>query len=203
MGPHRLCEHRLVARPYRLLCGGCQDYVRPELDLSVPRTGPPPLLSLIDQYLYCDANARLAAAYLEAWWLLGLDDCRQRALGILDELWDRCRAPDGGMFHYLDGEAYVPGLLMDSVRMGQALLTAYGCIGDERYLERAQVLAAEMVRQHRNPTGGFNDIRQLGPANLQIALPILTQNAAAAAFFVDLADLSGRTRGIARWPTGL
>jgi uncharacterized protein YyaL (SSP411 family) len=35
------------------------------------------------------------------------------------------------------------------------------------------------------------DISVVGPANLQVPVPVLTQNATAAAFFVRLADLSG------------
>lgn len=46
---------------------GCQDYVRPELDLKALRQGPMPLMSLIDELVYCDANARAASAYLNAW----------------------------------------------------------------------------------------------------------------------------------------
>ena len=35
------------------------------------------------------------------------------------------------------------------------------------------------------------DISETGPASLKVAIPVLTQNAAAAAFFVRLAGLSG------------
>ena len=46
-------------------------------------------------------------------------------LKALDFLWDHCRCPDGGMFHYFDGAAHVPGLLNDQARMGTALLKAH------------------------------------------------------------------------------
>ncbi len=180
---------------------GCQDYVRPEVDLSVPRDGPPALISLIDDYIYCDANARTASAYLDAWWVLGRDAYKDRGCGILDDLWKSLRAPDGGMYHYSDGEPHVPGLLMDAVVMGQALLDAYRRCDDAIYLDRAKLLADDIVRLHRNSAGGFNDISELGPANLQTALPILTQNATTAAFFVSLADLSKNLeyRKLAYW----
>jgi uncharacterized protein YyaL (SSP411 family) len=180
---------------------GCQDYVRPEIDMSASRTRPLPLLSLIDELVYCDANARAASAYLDAWWLLGRTDCQERALKIVAHLWDTLRAPGGGMYHYADGQTHVPGLLMDSVTMGLTLLDAYALCGETTYLERARELATAIVRWHRNAAGGFFDIRATGPANLQIPLTVLTQNAHVAMFFVRLADLSGDIayRKIAHW----
>jgi len=171
---------------------GCQDYVRADLSESANRTsGPPPLLSCIDELVYCDANARAVSALLEAWWLLGREDCRERALQILATLWDTLRAPGGGMYHYSDGAPHVPGLLMDSNLTGLALLDAYAVGGQVVYLDRARQLAEAIVRQHRNAGGGFNDIRAAGPASLQYPVTVLTQNANVASFFVRLADLSG------------
>jgi uncharacterized protein YyaL (SSP411 family) len=171
---------------------GCQDYVRPDLSASVSGTpGPPPLLSLIDELVYCDANARAASTYLDAWWLLGRQDCQARALNILETLWDTLRAPDGGMYHYSDGTPHVPGLLTDSVMTGLALLDAHAVCGHARYLERARQLAEDIVRRHRNAGGGFDDISLAGPASLQYPVTVLTQNASVASFFVRLADLSG------------
>jgi hypothetical protein len=180
---------------------GCQDYVRPELDVSASRQGPPPLLSLIDELVYCDANARAASAYLDAWWLLGRADCQERALRILAQLWDTLRTPGRGMYHYTDGAPRVPGLLMDSVMMGLALLDAYAVCGETLYLERARQLAEDMVRQHRNAAGGFFDVSAAGPGNLRMPMTVLTQNANVAAFFVRLADLSGDAayRRTAHW----
>lgn len=180
---------------------GCQDYVRPEMDLAASRQGPVAPISLIDELVYCDANAWAASAYLDTWWLLGRADCKARALSILDQAWETLRAPGLGMYHYSDGKPHVPGLLMDSVRTGLALLDAYAVCGQARHLERARHLAADIVRNHKQPAGGFGDISERGPANLQIPVTVLTQNASAAAFFVRLADLSGDTayRNAAYW----
>ena len=109
----------------------------------------------------------------------------------MDQLWDTLRAPGGGMYHYSDGQPRVPGLLMDSVMLGLALLDAAAVCGDARYLERAHHLAEAMVRNHRSAAGGFVDISQAGAANLQFPVAVLSQNAHLAAFFVRLADLSG------------
>jgi uncharacterized protein YyaL (SSP411 family) len=181
---------------------GCQDYVRPDLSVAASRTsGPPPLLSLIDKFVYCDANARAASAYLDAWWLLGREDCKDRALKVLETLWDTLRTPDGGMYHYSDGAPRVPGLLMDNVLTGLALLDAYAVCGHALYLERARQLAEDIVRQHRSAAGGFFDVSVAGPASLQYPVTVLTQNANVASFFVRLADLSGDIayRKMAHW----
>ena len=162
---------------------GCQDYVRPELDLAAARQGPMPRLSIIDELIYCDANARAASAYLDAWWILGREDCKLRALAILAQLWESLQAPQGGMYHVMDDAPRVPGLLMDSVMMGRALLDAYRVCGDAVYLTRAQRLAEDIARLHRSPDGGYFDISELGPANLNIPITVFTQNANAAQFF--------------------
>jgi uncharacterized protein YyaL (SSP411 family) len=190
-----------LASPHQACLFGCQDYVRPELDLAALRQGPQPMVSLIDEYVYCDANAHTASAYLDAWWILGRDDCRERARHILEQLWETLRTPDGSMYHYSDGEPHVPGLLMDSVRTGLALLDAYAACGQEAYLERARHLAAAIARQHRSEAGGFCDISTTGPASLRFPVAVLAQNAHAAAFFVRLADLSGDLdyRKLAHW----
>jgi uncharacterized protein YyaL (SSP411 family) len=170
---------------------GCQDYVRPDAGVASGQTSGPPLLSLIDELVYCDANARASSACLDAWWLLGREDCRERALKILELLWETLRAPDGGMCHYSDGAPRAPGLLMDSVMTGLALLDVYATCGHAVYLERARQLGEDIVRRHRNASGGFSDISVTGPASLQYPVTVLTQNANVASFFVRLADLSG------------
>jgi uncharacterized protein YyaL (SSP411 family) len=180
---------------------GCQDYVRPALDLAAARRGPQPLISLIDELVYCDANARAASAYLDAWWILGREECKTRALQILERVWKTMRAPDGGMYHFVGGEPLVSGLLMDSVMMGNALLDAYSICGGDEYLARAQHLGEDIARQHRSPDGGFFDISEPGPANLKVPITVFSQNANAALFFVRLADLSGHIahRKLAHW----
>ncbi|MBI2887882.1 MAG: thioredoxin domain-containing protein [Chloroflexi bacterium] len=173
---------------------GCQDYVRqpPAAQDAGSPAGPGPLLSYLDSYVYCDANARAASALLDAWWLLGKEECRERAGGILEWLWQRLRSPEGGMCHYHDGQAQAPGLLTDSVMMGLALLDAFAVLGDGQHLERALELAAYVLDKHGNPKGGFFDIAEAGPARLSFPLTMLTQNATAATFFLRLADLSGQ-----------
>ena len=169
---------------------GCQDYVR-EIASPPEVSRESPLISVIDEYVYCDANARAASAYLDAWWVLGEDGCLERARQILDSLWRNLRSPAGGMFHYSDGLPHAPGMLTDAVAAGSAFLDAFAVLDEEDHLARAKELAGDIIRVHRSGHGGFLDISQTGPASLQIPIPVLTQNALAAAFFVRLADLTG------------
>ena len=165
---------------------GCQDYVREDRDSSSSA-----MLSVIDEYLYCDANARAVTAYLDAWWILGLEGCRERAKEVLDLLWETLRGPDGAMHHYWDGKALVPGLLGDATETGLALLHAYSTLHEDTYLRRAESLAESIAQRHRDPEGGFHDISISGPASLSRPMKVLAQNARLAAFFVKLADLTG------------
>lgn len=174
---------------------GCQDYVR-ELATSPERTPGSPLrlISVIDGFLYTDANARVASSYLEASWILGRPDCRARAEQILDLLWRTRRAPGGGLFHYSDtsGELHAPGLLQDSVCTGTALLDAYRVLGLEIYLDRAKQVADEILARHRNPAGGFFDISVRGPAALQYPMTPLIHNSDTSLFLLKLAAFGGR-----------
>jgi uncharacterized protein YyaL (SSP411 family) len=150
------------------------------------------MLSLLDEFIYCDANAHAASAYLLAWWLMGREDCRTRAEAVLAWLWEQMRAPDGGMYHYqAEGAPHVPNLLNDTVMMGLALLDAYQTTQSGVALERAQQLAADIVRLHRNPDGGFYDIVETGPAALRYPLTSLAENARAARLFLRLEAITG------------
>ena len=160
-----------LGREHPPFFAGCQDFL------------PEPI---IDPYVYCDANAHAASAYFAAWRALGRADCRERAVGILDGLWQMLRPDAGGMYHYFDGAPHVPGLLVDSTAMGLALLDGYETLGEARFRERANLLGREIIRDHMRPSGGFFDVSQLGPGALQRPMLVLTQNAAAARFFLGL-----------------
>ena len=105
---------------------GCEDWLRHE----PPIPGGDEFFTIIDRCIYTDANAVVSAAYLDAAVLLDKPQYRERALGVLDFLWQNCRSDGAGMFHYFDGAAHVPGLLQDQAQMGSALLRAYAVTGD-------------------------------------------------------------------------
>ncbi len=134
--------------------------------------------------------------------MLGDVRWQQRGVELVSALWQTLRAPDAGMWHDLDDSgAHAVGLLADSVAVGSALLDAYRATHDDRFVQQAAQLGHDILRLHLNPGGGFFDISQSGPAALQRPLTALTQNAAAALFFLRLAEAraDARLRDAAQW----
>ena len=175
---------------------GCQDYVRAvtrrvsEGEITTPReTGS--AFWIIDDLVYTDANAQTASAYLYAYRVLSEPRLKERALSTLDFLWDRCRDADDRLCHYFDGEAHVPGLLIDKVRLALALLDAHAVTGDAQRLERAAALGQSVLDENKNPEGGFYDIGEIGPAHLRYRLTLLPENGLAASLMLRLSDVTG------------
>jgi uncharacterized protein len=166
---------------------GCEDFLRNEAPKG-PSDGE--YFTIIDDRVYTDANAQAIGAYLEATEILAKPSYKERALKALDFLWDHCRCPNGGMFHYFDGAAHVPGLLNDQARMGTALLKAHRATAEARYLERAKELGEFILSRLRNPDGGYYDVATTGPAYLSFRLTLIEQNGAAASFFLALEESS-------------
>ena len=184
-------DEKLSPQEIRPFFAGCEDYLHGSGlagDASRERE------SVLDTLVYCDANANAAAAYLKAWLLLGREDCRSRALAILEGLWSEFRALGGGMYHFLDGQPQVEGLLADAVAAGTAFLDAYAAVEDDSYLARARELAAYIMSSHLCADGGFFDVSHKGPGHLRFPLTLLTENARAARFFIRLAGLTREPR---------
>ena len=171
---------------------GCEDFLR--VDAAQSKEGFPSWLTATDHCIYTDGNSKMITAYLDAWWVLGRPDCRERALKALDFLWTHCHTPQSGMYHYFDDEPHVPGLLRDNVFMGEALLDAFNATGEDRFVGQAKGLANRILLDYVNPSGGFYDLRDEGPAHLQFRLTPLADNSSAAAFLVRLANLTGEER---------
>jgi uncharacterized protein len=169
---------------------GCEDFLRHE----GAGASPDEFFTIIDECIYSDANAQAAAAYLDAADVLGREDCRERALGILDFLWRACRIDEDGVFHYHDGAPRLPGLLEDQVRVGSAMLQAHLTTRDAVYLERARETAEFVIARLRNPAGGYFDSVGGEIALRKLPLTDLDQNGAAASFFLRLSRASGETR---------
>ena len=180
---------------------GCEDFLRNEAPEGL---SDGEYFTIIDDCVYTDANAQAIDAYLEATEILGKPSYKERALKVLDFVWDHCRCPDGGMFHYFDGAAHVPGLLNDQARMGTALVRAHRTTGADKYLNRAKELAEIILGQFKNPDGGYYDIAVPGFAYLGFRLTLIEQNGAAASFFLALAEATRelRYRDAALWALG-
>ncbi|HEY2917452.1 MAG TPA: DUF255 domain-containing protein [Candidatus Binatia bacterium] len=180
---------------------GCEDFLRAE---GEARTTADEFFTIIDDCLYTDANAQAVTAYLEAAATLGRADCQQRALGVLEFLWSRCRSAEDGMYHYYDETTRLPGLLIDQARMGTALVQAYSASGEIKYLERARKLAEFILTRLTNPDGGYFDLSVCGLDLLKFRLTEIEQNGAAAWFCLKLAAAAGEPKYFeaARWALG-
>jgi uncharacterized protein len=170
---------------------GCEDFLRNETG-EVSSRGE--FFSIIDSCIYTDANAQAIAAYLVAAEILKDSIHQERALKALEFLWDHCRSPDGGMFHYFEGIPVVPGLLNAQARIGTALIHAHRASGAAKYLERAKDLSEFILTRLKNPAGGYYDIANSGPAYLSFRLTLIEQNGAVASFFLALAKTTRDTK---------
>jgi uncharacterized protein len=190
---------RTLFDPRRGAFFGCEDFLRHEGPAA--GSGGDEFFTIIDQCIYSDANAQAAGAYLDAAALLGRDDCRARALGILEFIWRDCRSEEDGVFHYHDGSPHLAGLLEDQVRVGTALVQAHLLNGDTVQLDRARQTADWIIARLRNPAGGYFDCAGGELALRKLPLTDLDQNGGLASFFLRLARASGaeKYREAARW----
>ncbi|HSE85670.1 MAG TPA: DUF255 domain-containing protein [Candidatus Binatia bacterium] len=190
--------NRRLSHPTNGAFYGCEDFLRIE---SAEASSSEEFFSIIDACVYTDAGAQAIVAYLDAAEILGKFAYKERALRALDFLWNQCRNPEGGMFHYFEGAPRVSGLLNDQARMGTALVQAHKATNEIKYLEQAKQVAEFILARLKNPAGGYYDIAAPGPAYLSFRLTLIEQNGAAASFFLALAETTRepRYRDAALW----
>ena len=114
----------------------------------------------VDRTIYANWNGMMASAFMEAYKVLGLEECRDMALLAIERLLKEAYDPSRGFYHSLvDGSARVDGLLDDQVHMAQALLDAFEATADHGYLETAgQLMDLTIARFWDEEHGGFFDI---------------------------------------------
>jgi len=174
---------------------GCQDYLfRPIREGVNTKENCREMVFIIDKWIYTDANAQVISAFLSASKILDRPECKERGLQTLEFLWENCRASNGVMFHCYDDEPNTPGLLVDQVYMGIALLDAHGITGKADCLSRAVSIGDEVLGAQANREGGFYDIRHKGMAHLRFPLTLLAENGVAAGFYLRLADATGNRK---------
>ncbi len=171
-----------LSDPSHIAFYGCQDYIR------AGQRGCEEFFSVKDIWVYTDANAQTAIAYLKAATILGRLNCKERALKLIAFLLQECRYKEGGMFHCFDGSPKIPGLLMDQVYMGLALLEVYAVGKENSDLDRAEELAEYVVHKFKNSSGGYYDLCFPGRALLRFRLTLIEQNGVVARFFLKLAE---------------
>ena len=127
----------------------------------------------VDRTIYANWNGMMASAFIEAYKVLGLEECKDRALLAIERLLNEAYDPSRGFYHSLvDGSARVDGLLDDQVHMAQALLDAYEVTADHRYLETAgQLMDLTIARFWDEEHGGFYDIALDKRGSLGLEVP--------------------------------
>jgi uncharacterized protein YyaL (SSP411 family) len=100
----------------------------------------------LDITLYTDRNAMAVSALLVAHHVFGDSPYRDRALKLIDFLWEHCYRERRGMFHYYDqnDNLHLEGYLSDQVHMMAALMDTFEATGVRLYLDRAETLAEGM-----------------------------------------------------------
>jgi hypothetical protein len=98
---------------------------------------PPP----VDKTIYTDWNALMISVYLEAYAVLGIEDCRSFAVKTLELIAKKLYLKGGGLHHYFDAEPKITGLLSDNLFFSRALIDAYQILGEKTYLELAEEVA--------------------------------------------------------------
>lgn len=96
---------------------------------------------LVDKTIYTDWNALMVSAYLEAYAVLGIEECRKFAVKTLEFIVNKLFRKGVGLYHYFDGEPKVSLLLSDNLFFARALVDAYQILGEKIYLELAQGIA--------------------------------------------------------------
>ncbi len=102
----------------------------------------------VDPTIYTHANALMIQTQLLAASLINPAQYGPTALTALEALYDRMWDDENGLYHVDAKESpELPGLLVDLVQMGHALVDGYEYTGDAIHLERAHALL-EWADQH-------------------------------------------------------
>jgi hypothetical protein len=179
---------------------GSQSADRDYYDLSEEErvwADTPPL----DTTLYADRNAMAVSALLVAYHVFGDSQYRDRALKLIDFLWEHCYREGQGMFHYMEPvfgpteSLSLGGYLSDQIHTMAALLDAFETTGIRLHLDRAEALSEGMHHHLWDCVeGGYWDLPDgsdsLGA--LKVRMKPFAENAAASIILTRLFYLTGQ-----------
>jgi hypothetical protein len=152
----------------------------------------------VDPTIFAGWNALAASALYRGFQVMGDQEFRDRATGVLEFIWDNMWESTAGLSHYYsDGVARLPGMLSDSARMLTACLDAYESGAGEAWLDRALKIAQWLLANLTDEkNGGFYDgVSTPGQEGLPAERSVpLTENSIAAAALIRLAQNSGQPR---------
>jgi uncharacterized protein YyaL (SSP411 family) len=112
----------------------------------------------VDQTIYVNWNSIAIDAYLKAYEATSDRSYLDRALRALNFIVNLCRN-DSFCHYYTDGP-HEYGLLTDQMWAGTALLRAYECTGDRRYIQLAKETADSILNDFADSHGGFFDVTE-------------------------------------------
>jgi hypothetical protein len=141
-------------------------------------------------------NAHAISGLLRAYQVSGEVRHRDGALAALGFLLERCRVGSRGMWHVYEGGSRLPGLLVDQVAVGRALLDAHQVAGQQRFLREAMELVAVVRAYFRDAASPRYVDRVPDPlASGAMTRPDrdLVDNSELAMLMLDLAALTGST----------
>ena len=137
---------------------------------------------LRDDKILTSWNGMMIRGLAEAADALGEPAYAEAAARAANFLWRHARREDGGLWRvWLDGEASTPGLVQDYAHLAHAFVALHDVTGDQRWLERSQAVATEMIERFWDPGPAEPDsppslghgffIAEREKANLLIAQP--------------------------------
>jgi hypothetical protein len=145
----------------------------------------------VDKSIYANWNGMMISAYLEAFKVIGREDCLNFALKTLDRILTEHLKGDDILTHRAASIAQ-EGFLDDQIEIANALLHAFEITSEERYLEKAVSLmrrTIELFGDHN--LGGFFDIpvSNVGKGLLSIGIKPLQDSPIAGANSVAISVL--------------
>lgn len=109
-------------------------------------------------------NGMMIRALADGGLRLGVDGYTQMAQQAADAIWATLHKPDGGLHRfYAEGRAEGNGQLSDYSALGLGLVALHDATGEERWLERAELLAAEIEARFRDEAGWLKQSETPGP----------------------------------------
>lgn len=148
----------------------------------------------VDRIIYSNWNARMIHAYLEASFILGDMSTREFALRSLKRLIEQNYKAGEGMYHFNDGEPYLPNQLIDQAETAKTLCYAYECTGEEQFLKLARELVTVAVeRLYDREHGAFCDtiVSPNAPGFLSKPAKPMEENSSMTRALMKLCTLTG------------
>ena len=125
----------------------------------------------VDKTVYVAWNGMFISAYLEAYRVLGLDNCRELAQRTLDRILESAWSSAWGFAHRCPdtgqriGNEWAGGVLDDQVFIAAALLDAFEVTGEKRYFDAAEHTMKVCLEKFWDAEGGgFFDRPKDAPA---------------------------------------